>query len=318
MGGFLQCGTFPPISLNTFCLPRLQGGLGVIDPKTQQSALQLRWLQLIVCSLRLPPGLVPRWMFGLLQASLPSLSPLFPLLFPSIHPSGWQDLTSPLHLVFTATDRLPHNFDNVVLSPLSLPPKHASLYPVPWSSSTQLNTLTFRLIIVRACCSLRELAEEYPSLSIQDGTSIGLYLLRLGLVFPPALSTGCVPTISFVPAIPITLLTLAIGANFGLSLFLLWLANFGFVASMTRLPAEPIFTFCFLLLFLLLPALFAPYPPTPKTTSSSLGLSKTRRGSACDWNSLWSLDNFKVLSSRLGLEIIEGPLYMASSLDFHL
>lgn len=35
---------FPCISMATLCLPRTLGGLGVLDPVTQQSALQLRWI----------------------------------------------------------------------------------------------------------------------------------------------------------------------------------------------------------------------------------------------------------------------------------
>ncbi|OAD68211.1 hypothetical protein PHYBLDRAFT_173701 [Phycomyces blakesleeanus NRRL 1555(-)] len=221
MGSFLQRGTFPPISLDTFCLPRMQGGLGIIDTKTQQSALQLRWLQPIVRAPRSPPGLVPRWMSRLLQASLQSLSPLFPLLFPSMRPSGWRDLTSPLHLAFAAIDHLPHNFDNVVvnsttclalpLSAVTIVPASQARFPPSWQDllvshlytfdpvlaslrsisitsshprsrvinkflgRVQLNTLTLHSIIVRACCSPRELTEQYPSLFVQDGTSIDLF-----------------------------------------------------------------------------------------------------------------------------------------------
>ncbi|KAL0094186.1 hypothetical protein F4703DRAFT_1921730 [Phycomyces blakesleeanus] len=38
----------------------------------------------------------------------------------------------------------------------------------------QLNTLTMHPTIVRACCSPRELAEQYPPFPIQDGPSIDL------------------------------------------------------------------------------------------------------------------------------------------------
>ncbi|OAD80080.1 CCHC-type zinc finger transcription factor [Phycomyces blakesleeanus NRRL 1555(-)] len=241
MGSFLQRGTFPPISLDTFCLPRMQGGLGIIDPKTQQSALQLRWLQPIVHAPRSPPGLVPHWMSGLLQASLPSLSPLFPLLFPTMRPSGWQDLTFPLHLAFVAIDHLLHNFDNVMvnsttclalpLSVVTIVPASQARFPPSWQDllvshlytfdpalaslrsisitsshprsrvinkflgQVQLNTLTLHSIIVCACCSPHELTEQYPSLLVQDGTSIDLFPFFNALV--PSQTWACLSTRTF-------------------------------------------------------------------------------------------------------------------------
>ncbi|KAG1034038.1 hypothetical protein G6F43_013468 [Rhizopus delemar] len=44
VGAFLTRRMFPRISMATLCLPRTLGGLGVLDPVTQQSALQLRWI----------------------------------------------------------------------------------------------------------------------------------------------------------------------------------------------------------------------------------------------------------------------------------
>ncbi|OAD74101.1 hypothetical protein PHYBLDRAFT_144560 [Phycomyces blakesleeanus NRRL 1555(-)] len=316
MGGFLQRGTFPVISLDTLCLPHIQGGLGIIDPKTQQDAIQLSWCQPIARAPRSPPGLVPCWMSGLLQTSLPSLSPLFPFLFPSIRPYGWRNITSTLHLVLAAIDRLPHNFDNVVLSLLSPPSKHASSRPgkIPWSpnsspltfpwrrcgqspSPTTIGALVlltsslveFNLTLLRCIRSLFVLVvllvnwpnniRPSPFKTVHLLTCplsfMRLYLLKLGHVFPPVLSAGCAPTISSVVAILILLLALTIDTNFGLFLFPLWLTTFGFLASTTRFPAEPVFTLCFFSIFLLLSALFDPYPLTPKTTSSSLVFSKT-------------------------------------------
>ncbi|KAG1445200.1 hypothetical protein G6F46_011756 [Rhizopus delemar] len=44
IGAFLTRRMFPRISMATLCLPRTLGGLGVLDPVTQQNALQLRWI----------------------------------------------------------------------------------------------------------------------------------------------------------------------------------------------------------------------------------------------------------------------------------
>ncbi|OAD73981.1 hypothetical protein PHYBLDRAFT_145445 [Phycomyces blakesleeanus NRRL 1555(-)] len=306
VGDFLQRGIFSPIPLDTFCLLRLQGEFGIIDPKP------------IVCAPCSPPGSVPRWMSGLLQASLPSLSPLFLLLFPRMCPSGRRDLTSLLHSVFAGIDRLPHNFDVVVS--LSLTRR----FPLSWKDllisqiyafdsalallrsifipsrnwrsrvinkflgRVQLSTLycirsSFVLValLVNLPRNIRPYQFEVTPPLTCSLSPMRLYLLKLGHNFPPALSAGCIPTISSVLAILIPLLALVIGANFGLFLFPLWLATFGSVAFPTRFPVEPFFTLCFRSFFRLLPTLFALSPPTLKTTSSSLVLSKTRCGSAC-------------------------------------
>ncbi|KAG0772883.1 hypothetical protein G6F22_015359 [Rhizopus arrhizus] len=41
---FLTTGIFPRLSFATMCLPRVLGGLGILDPAVQQRALQMRWL----------------------------------------------------------------------------------------------------------------------------------------------------------------------------------------------------------------------------------------------------------------------------------
>lgn len=45
ISSFINFRIFPRISVTTACIPRSQGGLGLINPQLQQSALQLRWLR---------------------------------------------------------------------------------------------------------------------------------------------------------------------------------------------------------------------------------------------------------------------------------
>ncbi|KAI7848072.1 hypothetical protein BDC45DRAFT_419252, partial [Circinella umbellata] len=41
---FLMYRMFPPVKYNTLILPKFIGGLGILDSRLQQQALQLRWL----------------------------------------------------------------------------------------------------------------------------------------------------------------------------------------------------------------------------------------------------------------------------------
>ncbi|OAD75661.1 hypothetical protein PHYBLDRAFT_143907 [Phycomyces blakesleeanus NRRL 1555(-)] len=105
--GFFHVNSFPPIAFDTLCLPRLQGGLGILDPGIQQCALQLCWLKPLIRNPLLPHGLVPQWFSTLLCSDVPTVDPLLPLLFSDCHPRNHRTLDSPLHLVLKAMDTLP-------------------------------------------------------------------------------------------------------------------------------------------------------------------------------------------------------------------
>ncbi|KAI8139864.1 hypothetical protein BJV82DRAFT_563341, partial [Fennellomyces sp. T-0311] len=45
IGNFLMHRMFPRVAYSTLCLPRRHGGVGLLDPITQQNALQLRWIK---------------------------------------------------------------------------------------------------------------------------------------------------------------------------------------------------------------------------------------------------------------------------------
>ncbi|OAD81107.1 hypothetical protein PHYBLDRAFT_161740 [Phycomyces blakesleeanus NRRL 1555(-)] len=106
--------SFPPIALDTLCLPCFQGGLGILDPITQQCALQLRWLKPIIQNPLGPCGLVPKWMASLLRTENTDCDPLLLWIFPDSRPRTHCSLDSPLHLVLKAIDHLPHKFDDVL------------------------------------------------------------------------------------------------------------------------------------------------------------------------------------------------------------
>ncbi|OAD65206.1 hypothetical protein PHYBLDRAFT_153684 [Phycomyces blakesleeanus NRRL 1555(-)] len=83
---FFHVNSFPPIAFDTLCLPRLQGGLGILDPGIQQCALQLCWLKPLIRNPLLPHSLVPQWFSTLLRSDVPTVDPLLLLLFPDCRP----------------------------------------------------------------------------------------------------------------------------------------------------------------------------------------------------------------------------------------
>jgi hypothetical protein len=103
-------------SFSTMVLPRYLGGLGIIDPITQQNALQWRWLRPL---LKIQPQ-VSSYQFP----SLPYLaftpnhflsSPLYPtyhwsFLFPSCRKSLSDNPLSCIHNLIRASDAIPRNY----------------------------------------------------------------------------------------------------------------------------------------------------------------------------------------------------------------
>ncbi|OAD70417.1 hypothetical protein PHYBLDRAFT_171169 [Phycomyces blakesleeanus NRRL 1555(-)] len=132
MGRFLQHRTFPPVKLDTLCLPTKLGGLGVLNPKLQQGALQLRWLRPLFRSPSSPSGLVLPWLIHLLRHHLPDVHPLLPFVFPDLRHSRLRSYTSPFFNLFAACDLLPHDFDSTVVNLetcLDIPLASATIVP---------------------------------------------------------------------------------------------------------------------------------------------------------------------------------------------
>ncbi|KAI9337343.1 hypothetical protein BD770DRAFT_373662 [Pilaira anomala] len=137
ISNFINFRTFPKISFYTACLPRSHGGLGLLNPAVQQSALQVRWLHPLLSTktsalqtdvltsdsivlLQLISFLYSQ--VALASASLYSVtSPLdldhrFFFLFPSRRPPNTKQLNSSLALLFKAIDDLPKSYTDVVVS----------------------------------------------------------------------------------------------------------------------------------------------------------------------------------------------------------
>jgi hypothetical protein len=131
------------------CQPRSKGGLGVLDPQIQQGALQLRW---VLPLLQLSPSdesasvfwsspdiaksiVLPQIMHFLMYhlAAHRSTHSSFDwstfdsrltFVFSELRPPSLRDLQSSLSLLFSAVDRIPHQFQQVIVSAhtcLSLP-----------------------------------------------------------------------------------------------------------------------------------------------------------------------------------------------------
>ncbi|KAG2228474.1 hypothetical protein INT48_003131 [Thamnidium elegans] len=107
----------------TACLPRSLGGLGLINPILQQSALQLRWLIPLMkfSSNKIWESssiVVPR-IVGLILSHLSPQSVLDHraiFLFIQHRPSFFKTTYGSLILLFQAVDRLPKSFEKVVVT----------------------------------------------------------------------------------------------------------------------------------------------------------------------------------------------------------
>jgi hypothetical protein len=128
---------FPKISLANMCLPRSQGGLGVLDPAIQQGALQMRWLIPLVKSV--PNGplsvfwftrdmrssvVLPRladyllWQLKTLATATPVSWSIedyrLAFLFKDLRPPSLRSLNSVFTLLFRAVDPLPPSYESTV------------------------------------------------------------------------------------------------------------------------------------------------------------------------------------------------------------
>ncbi|EIE77754.1 hypothetical protein RO3G_02458 [Rhizopus delemar RA 99-880] len=138
ISGFVSAKQTPRISFETMCFPRNKGGLGVLNPPLQQSALQLRWLLPLLHDFPCSPT-SDFWNHHSLKSSvvLPLLadfllSHLLPtesrepiqtdyrqaFVFKQLRPRKLiQSLDGVFSLFFRAVDNLPHIFDKVVINP---------------------------------------------------------------------------------------------------------------------------------------------------------------------------------------------------------
>ncbi|KAI7875645.1 uncharacterized protein EV154DRAFT_569465 [Mucor mucedo] len=103
------------------CLPRQQGGLGVMDPTTQQSALQLRWLHaLMVAPFQANGSIALPYLAQLIAAQAPQDLTQFDyrllIMFPQLRPSPMNRTDNPLSLILHAIDKIPKEFSQVVIN----------------------------------------------------------------------------------------------------------------------------------------------------------------------------------------------------------
>ncbi|KAG0862823.1 hypothetical protein G6F16_012252 [Rhizopus arrhizus] len=135
---FITARCFPKISFSTMTVPRKFGGLGLLNPFIQQSALQLRWLIPLLrhshlspefwCSEELTSSIVlpllADYLIHLVEISMRLPEPValgsdfrLPFLFPSLRPLRSKDREHPLYLLYQAIDALPKDFSTVVINP---------------------------------------------------------------------------------------------------------------------------------------------------------------------------------------------------------
>ncbi|KAG1056999.1 hypothetical protein G6F43_001131 [Rhizopus delemar] len=105
---FLLFRVFPPVSFNILQLPLKKGGLGILDPSSQQQALQFRWLTPLIHHHH-PPTIVSQWMGAHLasMASVVLYDHRLPFLFPKLRRGLLQQNRPSLcALLFRAFDSL--------------------------------------------------------------------------------------------------------------------------------------------------------------------------------------------------------------------
>ncbi|KAI7899274.1 uncharacterized protein BX663DRAFT_522050, partial [Cokeromyces recurvatus] len=149
ISNFINFRIFPKVSFNTACLPRSLGGLGLLNPSLQQSALQLRWLYPILSTSTddldsndsaISGSIVLSRIISFLYSQVElysdgrifhtppaKLDHRFFFLFPHRRPPFLRQLTSSLSLLFNAIDMIPKPFSDVVVSA-------ATCLEIPFSS----------------------------------------------------------------------------------------------------------------------------------------------------------------------------------------
>ncbi|KAG1050390.1 hypothetical protein G6F43_007335 [Rhizopus delemar] len=185
---FLLFRVFPPVSFDILQLPLKKGGLGILDPSSQQQALQFRWLTPLIQHHH-PPAIVSQWM----SAHLASIAPVvlndhrLPFLFPKLcRGLLQQNRPSLCALLFRAFDSL---FDSATVFsalnntsdlPTAIPLNHSLSLPlsavVQWISEFSLQEQksfdtvliqdAFELVVGLSCLRPKTLPSDRPNLTV--------------------------------------------------------------------------------------------------------------------------------------------------------
>ncbi|KAG1050125.1 hypothetical protein G6F43_007574 [Rhizopus delemar] len=185
---FLLFRVFPPVSFNILQLPLKKGGLSILNPSSQQQALQFRWLTPLIQH-RHPPTTVSQWM----GAHLASIAPVvlydhrLPFLFAKLRRGLLQQNRSSLcALLFRAFDPL---FDSATVFsalnstsdlPTAIPLNYSLSLPlsvvVQWTSEFSLQEQksfdtvlvqdAFELVIGLSCLRPKTLSSDRPNLTV--------------------------------------------------------------------------------------------------------------------------------------------------------
>ncbi|CEP12277.1 hypothetical protein [Parasitella parasitica] len=188
ISSFINLRIFPRISTDKACLPRSQGGLGLISPQIQQSALQLRWLRPLLCQstaqiLSNLSIILPR-LVGFLLSQHPTSSPFyrsppeqldhrFPLLFPCRRPNLLRHNESSWSLLFKAIDRQPKDFSNTVASVSTCMEIPLASVILPSSSSVELFLPSPEIILIHP-----NLAKKFLKWVKRDDIQLSPFFVR--------------------------------------------------------------------------------------------------------------------------------------------
>ena len=108
---------FPRIGFDKLCLSRSHGGVGLLEPLLQQSALQLRWLEPLFNVTGTSPSYITICLWHhICTTSHPTSDPHLPFVFPQLHGSDAKDTSSVNYLLYRAIDQLPIDWLSANLS----------------------------------------------------------------------------------------------------------------------------------------------------------------------------------------------------------
>ncbi|KAG2192649.1 hypothetical protein INT47_006907 [Mucor saturninus] len=228
---FINFRIFPKISFATACSSRSCGGLGVLDPVLQQSALQLRWLQPLMSSptdifVSVTPHVksfvLPRliaFLYSQVSTSVSGnhfptapqdLDHQFYFLFPTRRPPATKNINGSLYLLFQAIDRLPKSYTDVVISAatcLELPMASiiidSQLSALRRSMASLPSSVSYTLDSANENCLRPKRSTEftiYPSLSRQilrlvTNDELALLPFFVRSFIPPSRASGYIPVL---------------------------------------------------------------------------------------------------------------------------
>lgn len=151
--GFLTHRMFPKVAYKRLLRPRKFGGLAILDPRSQQLALQLHWVQPLLTAGHTGLSFVHNWLLAILRSLYHQADVVLQLLLPTLR-APFLSPTSTFGLLTRFMDLFPREWSQVRLSTsLALQLPIVDVVRVPYQTMTlrtynMLNRLRVRRVLV--------------------------------------------------------------------------------------------------------------------------------------------------------------------------